>query len=75
MQMMDIECKVVHTTDRIHSWDEVKLDGEWYHTDIYSDAGSPNYSHFNMNVKNVVTIMNGIQISSRQQQEQNITTQ
>ena len=51
MQMMDIECKVVHTTDRIHSWDEVKLDGEWYHTDIYSDAGSPNYSHFNMNDK------------------------
>lgn len=51
MQMMDIECKVVHTTDRIHSWDEVKLDGEWYHTDIYSDAGSPNYSHFNINDK------------------------
>lgn len=51
MQMMDIECKVVHTTDKIHSWDEVKLDGEWYHTDIYSDAGSPNYSHFNMNDK------------------------
>lgn len=51
MQMMDIECKIVHTTDRIHSWDEVKLDGEWYHTDIYSDAGSPNYSHFNMNDK------------------------
>ncbi len=51
MQMMDIECKVVHTTDRIHSWDEVKLDGEWYHTDIYSDAGSPHYSHFNMNDK------------------------
>ena len=51
MQMMDIECKIVHTTDRIHSWDEVKLDGEWYHTDVYSDAGSLNYSHFNMNDK------------------------
>ncbi len=49
MQMLDIPCKVVHNTERYHSWDLVQLDGEWYHTDIYSDSGSGNYSHFNMN--------------------------
>lgn len=48
MQMMDIECMVVHNTDNFHSWDLVKLDGEWYHTDIYSDAGSISYRNFNM---------------------------
>ena len=49
MQMMDIECMVVHNTDRYHSWDLVKLDDEWYHVDIYSDQGSGNYANFNMN--------------------------
>lgn len=48
MQMMDIECMVEHNTDRYHSWDLVKLDGDWYITDIYSDAGSTSYAHFNM---------------------------
>lgn len=46
MQMMDIDCKVVHNS--YHSWDLVNLDGDWYHTDIYSDAGSGNYANFNM---------------------------
>jgi hypothetical protein len=49
MQMMGIECKVVHNTSRSHSWDLVNLDGSWYHTDIYSDVGSGNYTSFNMN--------------------------
>lgn len=49
MQMLDIDCMVVHNTERYHSWDLVKLDGQWYHTDIYSDSGSGNYSHFNLN--------------------------
>ncbi|MBQ3404372.1 MAG: hypothetical protein IJG63_03015 [Oscillospiraceae bacterium] len=49
MQMLDIPCMVVHNTDMYHSWDMVQLDGEWYHTDIYSDAGSGNHSNFNMN--------------------------
>ena len=49
MQMMNIECMVVHNTERYHSWDLVKLDGEWYHTDIYSDAATGNYANFNMN--------------------------
>ncbi len=49
MQMMDIECMVVHDSYLSHSWDLVKLDGEWYHTDIYFDAGSGDFSHFNLN--------------------------
>lgn len=49
MQMMDIECMVVHSSDLIHSWNLVKLDdGCWYHTDCYMDAGDTNYMSFNM---------------------------
>lgn len=46
MQMLDIDCMVVHNS--YHSWNLVNLDGEWYHTDIYSDVGSGDYSNFNM---------------------------
>lgn len=49
MQMMDIECKVIHNTDLYHSWDLVKLDDHWYHVDVYSDAGVGNYANFNLN--------------------------
>lgn len=49
MQMMDIECMIVHDSYLSHSWDLVKLDGQWYHTDIYSDAPDGNFSHFNLN--------------------------
>lgn len=49
MQMMDIECMVVHDSYLGHSWDLVKLDGQWYHTDVYSDAPGGNFSHFNLN--------------------------
>ena len=48
MQMMDIECMVEHNTEKYHSWDLVKIDGDWYITDIYSDQGNGNYAHFNM---------------------------
>ncbi len=48
MQMLDIECKVVHNTECYHSWDLVKIDGDWYHTDIYADAGTGNYANFNV---------------------------
>ena len=48
MQMMDIECMVVHDTSLVHSWDLVKLGEHWYHTDIYSDQSSGNYLNFNM---------------------------
>ena len=47
MQMLDIPCMVVHNTELFHSWDLVQLNGHWYHTDIYSDAGKPSHSHFN----------------------------
>jgi hypothetical protein len=49
MQMMDIDCMVVHNTERYHTWDLVKLDGKWYHTDVYTDAELGNYANFNMN--------------------------
>ena len=48
MQMLDIECKVVHNTECYHSWDLVNIDGDWYHTDIYADAGTGNYANFNV---------------------------
>lgn len=46
MQMLDIECMVVHNS--YHSWNLVRLDGEWYHTDIYSDVGRGDYENFNL---------------------------
>ncbi len=49
LQMCGIDCMVVHDTSRSHSWDLVKLGDDWYHVDIYSDAGSKNYANFNMN--------------------------
>ncbi len=49
MQMLGIECKVIHSSDRIHSWDLVKLDDEWYHVDCYNDSDSGNFQNFNMN--------------------------
>ena len=39
---------VEHNTDKYHSWNLVKLDGDWYITDIFSDAGTGNYAHFNL---------------------------
>ena len=49
MQMLGIECKVIHSSDLIHSWDLIKLDDEWYHVDCYSDADGTQYRNFNMN--------------------------
>ena len=48
MQMLNIECKVIHSSDLTHSWDLVKLDDGWYHTDCYMDSESNNYQNFNM---------------------------
>lgn len=50
MQMNKIECKVVHDTECSHSWDLVKLDGDWYHVDCTFDAGQGNsyYKNFNL---------------------------
>ena len=49
LQMMGIECKVIHSSDLIHSWDLVCLDDEWYHVDCYSDADGALYRNFNLN--------------------------
>lgn len=48
MQMLDIECMVVHDTYLSHSWDLVKIEGNWYHTDLYMDAEAVRYANFNM---------------------------
>ena len=49
MQMLGIECRVVHSTTLGHSWNLVKLDdGCWYHTDCYMDNEYANYRNFNM---------------------------
>ena len=49
MQMLGIECRVVHNSSLSHSWDLVKLDdGCWYHTDCYMDNENGNYYSFNM---------------------------
>ncbi len=48
MQMLDINCMVVHNTEKYHSWNLVQLDGDWYHVDVYSDQDSANYANFNM---------------------------
>ncbi|MBR7073087.1 MAG: transglutaminase domain-containing protein [Eubacterium sp.] len=48
MQMLKIECKVIHSSDLTHSWDLVKLDDGWYHTDCYMDNETNNYQNFNM---------------------------
>ena len=49
MQMQNIECKVIHSSDRIHSWDLVRLDGDWYHVDCYMDSDNGSMANFNMN--------------------------
>ncbi|MCR5809644.1 MAG: hypothetical protein K6G56_08845 [Clostridiales bacterium] len=48
MHMMGIECMVVHDSSLGHSWDLVKLDGEWYHTDCYFDSDTGSYYGFNV---------------------------
>lgn len=49
LQMLDMECMVVHNHDLYHSWNLVKLDDDWYHVDVYSDQGAASYANFNMN--------------------------
>ena len=48
MQMFGIDCKVVHNTSLSHSWDLVKLEDGWYHTDCYMDNNSSSRRNFNM---------------------------
>ena len=48
MQMLDIPCMVVHSNDTVHTWDLVKIDGDWYHADLYSAAGGGGYYYLNL---------------------------
>lgn len=48
MQMLGIDCMVVHNLEKYHSWDLVKLDDDWYHVDCYTDAGWVKYTNFNL---------------------------
>ena len=50
MQMLDIECMVIHDESEYTCWNLVKLDdGNWYHVDIYSDLDGTKYNNFNQN--------------------------
>lgn len=47
MNMLGMDCHIVHND--YHSWDLVELEkGQWYHVDVYSDAGNAMYKNFNM---------------------------
>lgn len=55
MDMLDIECITVYgapnSNGTEHSWNMVKLDGEWYCVDVAWDApidGSPGHTYFNV---------------------------
>lgn len=49
MNMLDIECMVVHDDYLSHSWNLVHIGDGWYFVDVYMDAGygSVSYSNFN----------------------------
>lgn len=49
MQMLDIECKVIHSSDLVHSWNLVHLEDGWYHVDCYSDQDNGSFANFNLN--------------------------
>lgn len=53
LNMVDIPCQIVKSSDLGHSWDLVQLDDNaWYHVDCYSDSSDTNqadHNYFNMN--------------------------
>ena len=52
VNMVGLDCMVMHDTSLSHSWNIVKLDdGCWYIVDCYYDesVSGPQYSNFNMN--------------------------
>jgi len=55
MDMMDIPCMVVHNNENIHAWNLVQIDGQWYHTDVYGDGETGDYSHFNVSDEMLTT--------------------
>lgn len=58
MDMLDIECITVYgipgSNGVEHSWNMVKLDGEWYCVDVAWDdpiGGTPGHTYFNVTSK------------------------
>ena len=50
MNMLDMDCKVVHDVDLSHSWDLVELEKDkWYYVDVTFDAGTT-AAHTNFNL-------------------------
>ncbi|WP_419025329.1 transglutaminase domain-containing protein [Emergencia sp.] len=52
MDLLGIENQIIHSTeDGEHAWNLVKLDGDWYHSDVTFDGGingKPAYTNFNV---------------------------
>lgn len=52
MDLLGIESQIIHSTeDGEHAWNLVKLDGDWYHSDVTFDGGAngkPAYTNFNV---------------------------
>ena len=52
MDLLGIENQIIHSTEQgEHAWNLVKLDGDWYHSDVTFDGGSngkPAYTYFNV---------------------------
>lgn len=48
MEMLEIPCRVVPSYDLVHSWNLVQIEGEWYHTDVYSASEPGDYTYFNI---------------------------
>lgn len=52
MDALGIECQVIHSTkEGEHAWNIVKINGDWYHVDVFYDGGEqvPIYGNFNVN--------------------------
>lgn len=50
LNMLGMNCMVMHDDELTHSWNLVELDDGWYIVDCYFDVceGEPTYRHFNM---------------------------
>lgn len=52
MDLLGIENQIIHSTEEgEHAWNLVKLDGDWYHSDVTFDGGTngkPAYTNFNV---------------------------
>lgn len=49
MNMLDINCMVIHDDYLTHSWNLVNIGDGWYFVDVYMDAGMGDVSYLNFN--------------------------